>query len=118
MAYSDAELLLITKYLKFYRSLDLGQRIASTPEQKRFVEVCRGKVEAITDHETAYKKYQQYQLESHNLREAIPRKTTQENHRKKREKGAPHKKARYKNLPGKKHIPRMFRKSFIREEGS
>lgn len=48
---------LIEKHIKFYISLDSGNRIPETPAQKRFVDVCRGKVKAKTEHEIAYTKY-------------------------------------------------------------
>ena len=54
---TEKESLLIEKHLKFYQSLDKGQRIPTTTEQKHFVDVCRGNAKPITDHEIAYVKF-------------------------------------------------------------
>lgn len=51
------ETALIGRYLHFYRSLDTGQRLPSTPAQRHFVAVCRCRAKANSAHEVAYFKY-------------------------------------------------------------
>jgi uncharacterized protein YifE (UPF0438 family) len=45
---------LIKEYYKFYRALDFGVRLPTTPAQKRFVKVCRGRANPTSKHEHAY----------------------------------------------------------------
>jgi uncharacterized protein YifE (UPF0438 family) len=51
------ETALIKRHLDFYRVLDSGQRVPSTPAQHHFVAVCRCQAKATTAHEIAYFKY-------------------------------------------------------------
>ena len=51
------EWLLLREHLRFYRSLDSGERIAETDAQIHFVEVCRGRAKPRTPHESAYLKH-------------------------------------------------------------
>ena len=48
---------LLREHLRFYRSLDGGERIAETDAQVHFVEVCRGRAKPRTPHESAYLKH-------------------------------------------------------------
>jgi uncharacterized protein YifE (UPF0438 family) len=48
---------LISQYLRFYGALDSGDIQPETPQQKRFVAVCRGLERAVTEHEIAYLRY-------------------------------------------------------------
>ena len=51
------ERLLILKHLKFYQSLETGQRPPTTAEQKHFVNVCHGQAKPKTEHEIVYSKF-------------------------------------------------------------
>jgi hypothetical protein len=48
---------LIELNLPFYRDLDTGLREPTTPDQRRFVKVCRGELQAQSEHERAYMAY-------------------------------------------------------------
>lgn len=48
---------LISRYLDFYRLLDIGERPPKTEGQRHFVAVCQCKTKAATIHEVAYIKY-------------------------------------------------------------
>lgn len=48
---------LIKRYGDFYRALNGGRREPQTPDQVRFVEVCRGHAEPLSEHEVAFAKY-------------------------------------------------------------
>ena len=54
---TQQEHLLIKKHLKFYKSLESGERSPTTTEQKHFVDVCLGYVQPKTEHEIAYSKF-------------------------------------------------------------
>ncbi|WP_237212997.1 DUF413 domain-containing protein [Falsiroseomonas oryziterrae] len=56
-ALTEREQALIERYGDFYRALNGGKRTPSTPEQVRFVAVCRGEADAVTEHEIAFTKY-------------------------------------------------------------
>ncbi len=49
---------LIARHLKFYLSLANGTRQPTTAAQRRFVEVCRGRRRAATEHEVAFMRWQ------------------------------------------------------------
>lgn len=51
------ETALVERHLGFYRTLDTGQRLPSTPAQRHFVAVCRCEAKADSAHEIAYFKY-------------------------------------------------------------
>lgn len=51
------QIVLIAGYYKLYRELDLGDRIPKTTLQRQFVEVCRGRKQAVTPHEIAYMEF-------------------------------------------------------------
>ena len=57
--YSEEERKLLDKNIKFYKSLDSGNRTPETEEQKHFVEVCKGRKKPRSIHERAYIKYKQ-----------------------------------------------------------
>jgi uncharacterized protein YifE (UPF0438 family) len=48
---------LIKKHYKFYKSLEKGEKTATTQAQKHFVDVCLGNSIPKTSHELAYAKY-------------------------------------------------------------
>lgn len=54
---STRETSLIDRYLGFYRDLDSGSRKPTTPDQRRFISVCRGDIRPTSEHEIAYMKY-------------------------------------------------------------
>jgi uncharacterized protein YifE (UPF0438 family) len=54
---TSEETALIGRHLNFYRALDTGERVPSTPAQHHFVAVCRCQAKAATAHEIAYSKY-------------------------------------------------------------
>jgi len=55
--FTNDELLLLERYLRFYRDLESGARQPTTPAQVRFVAVCGGQAVAQTEHEKVYAKY-------------------------------------------------------------
>jgi uncharacterized protein YifE (UPF0438 family) len=54
---TDEEEQLLTRYMKFYRALEIGERNPTTPAQERFVRVTLGQAGAETIHEKAYAKH-------------------------------------------------------------
>jgi uncharacterized protein YifE (UPF0438 family) len=54
--FTDRDRELLKRWIKFYLSLDAGERAPTTTEQVHFVQVCRGQREPKTDHEKAYLK--------------------------------------------------------------
>ncbi len=59
---SERERELIEKYGTFYRALNGGHRKPETPEQERFVQVCRGQLPPESEHEIAFTKYVRIEL--------------------------------------------------------
>ena len=45
------------EYLRFYRSLETGERLPTTEAQRHFVAVCEGKAAPATEHEKVYAKF-------------------------------------------------------------
>jgi uncharacterized protein YifE (UPF0438 family)/ribosomal protein L24E len=54
---TDSERELLDHHLRLYEALDSGWHQPTTDDQRHFVEVCRGRAEACTQHEFAYLKY-------------------------------------------------------------
>ena len=59
---TDKEQALIKRHLRFYKDLDTGNREPTTPEQRRFVKVCRGQAAPKSEHEIAYMKFRSSRL--------------------------------------------------------
>jgi hypothetical protein len=57
MQVSDFDRKLLVAHFAFYRTLDLGTRSPSSPAQRHFVDVCKGRSKPVTDHEFAYSRY-------------------------------------------------------------
>lgn len=57
MALTSRQVALIGRHYEFYRQLDLGDRTPTTALQWQFVEVCRGRRQAVTPHEIAYMEF-------------------------------------------------------------
>ena len=57
MGLTSNQVALIARHYKFYRQLDLGDRMPTTELQRQFVEVCRGGRQAVTPHEIAYMEF-------------------------------------------------------------
>ncbi len=55
-ALTHAEAILLKRHGRFYHELDTGKRLASNQRQREFVEMCRGRRPAQTEHELAYAK--------------------------------------------------------------
>lgn len=50
---------LLEENLNFYRALDTGERVPTTPAQEHFVAVCSGNLAPETSHEVAYMQFKQ-----------------------------------------------------------
>jgi len=57
MQVGDSDRKLLIAHFAFYRALDLGTRSPSSPAQRHFVDVCKGRSKPMTDHEFAYSRY-------------------------------------------------------------
>ena len=55
--FSAEEELLLGQHLRFYRSLEKGERTPTTDAQRHFIAVCAGRFAADTVHEKTYAKY-------------------------------------------------------------
>ncbi len=56
-ALTNREKELVARHGDFYRALNGGMRLPTTPEQTRFVAVCRGEAVPETEHEIAFTKF-------------------------------------------------------------
>lgn len=59
---TEKEKALIERFLRFYRDLDSGVREPTTPDQRRFVKVCREQIAPTSEHEIAYMKFRARRL--------------------------------------------------------
>ena len=59
---TDHDQQLLDRYLRFYRSLISGKRVAQTAAQVHFVEAFHGRVAPETDHEIAFMKFIRIEL--------------------------------------------------------
>ena len=57
MQFTKHEIKLLHHHMHFYDELRTGVKKADTPEREHFVKAVKGEVEAKTDHEIAYIKY-------------------------------------------------------------
>ncbi len=88
MALTSHQVALIGRHYEFYRQLDQGERTPTTELQRQFVEVCRGRRQAVTPHEIAYMEF-----------------------KRSRQKGASGKQESRAEQPGKKETHRLSRKA-------
>ena len=88
MALTSHQVALIGRHYEFCRKLDQGERTPTTALQRQFVQVCRGRRQAVTPHEIAYMEF-----------------------KRSRQKGAPGKQESRAEQPGKKETHRLSRKA-------
>ena len=57
MKFTEHEIKLLHHHMHFYDELRTGVRPANTPEREHFVKVAKGRADPKTEHEIAYMKY-------------------------------------------------------------